>query len=263
LLAGLISGPSVCAQQTAVAMLKRANIVFVGTVSRVGSAMPSVTAGPRTLVVKVEDVLNKPDQIRLVAGDSVTVEALDSGMKSGDRATFYTTGWVFGHGVAVREVGHEAMPAQVSLSARRDSFRQLEQQVSDSTLAERVRGADMIVAGRVESIGAATLAAQQHRRITEHDPSWQEAVIAVDSMLKGPTSARVVVRFPTSLDVAWHRFPRFAVGQAGTFLLRRDTISGSPHATMAGQQVTAYVVPATTDVLSTTDAARVRALVKP
>ena len=264
LLASLLSGPSVCAQQTAVAMLKRANIVFVGTVSRVGAAsLPAVTASPRILVVRVEDVLDKPDQLRLVAGDTITVEALDTGFKSGDRATFYTTGWIFGHGVAVREVGHEAMPAQLSLSARRDSFRQLEQQVTDSTLAERVRGADMIVAGRVESIGAATLAAQPHHRITEHDPNWQEAVIAVDSMIKGPTSTRVVVRFPASLDVAWHRLPKFAVGQVGTFLLRRDTLSGSPHATMAGHQVTAYVVPAATDVLSTADAARVRALIKP
>jgi len=264
LLAGLVSGPSVCAQQTAVAMLKRANIVFVGTVSRVGAAaMPAVTAGPRILVVKVEDVLTKPKQLRLGAGDSVTVEGLDTTLHDGDRATFYTTGWIFGPSVAVREVGHETMPAQLSLSARRDSFRQLEQQVTDSTLAERVRGADMIVAGRVESIQKATLAPQPHRRITEHDADWQEAVITVDSMLKGPASARVVVRFPASLDIAWHRLPKFAVGQAGTFLLRRDTISGSPHAMIAGQQVTAYVVPATTDVLSTADAARVRALIKP
>lgn len=264
LLVSLLSGPSVCAQQTAVAMLKRANIVFVGTVSRVdATTMASVTPGPRTLVVKVEDVLSKPDQVRLVAGDSVTVEALDTRFKSGDRATFYTTGSIFGRGVAVREVGHEAMPAQQSLSARRDSFRQLEQQVTDSTLAERVRSADMIVTGRVESIGAATLAAQPHHRITEHDPGWQEAIIAVDSMIKGPSITRVVVRFPASLDVAWHRLPKFAVGQAGTFLLRRDTLTGTPHAMMAGRQVPAYVVPAATDVLTTADAARVRALVKP
>jgi hypothetical protein len=155
------------------------------------------------------------------------------------------------------------MPAQLSLAARRDSFRELERQVTDSTLAERVRAADMIVTGRVESIQAATLTPTPRHRITEHDANWQEAVITVDSMLKGPTSARVVVRFPASLDIAWHRLPKFAVGQAGTFLLHRDALSGSPHAMMAGQQVTAYVVPTTTDLLTAADAARVRTLIKP
>jgi hypothetical protein len=104
---------------------------------------------------------------------------------------------------------------------------------------------------------------QLHRRITEHNPDWQEAVITVDSMIKGPASARVVVRFPGSLDIAWHRLPKFTAGQTGTFLLHKDTMSGAPHAMMAGRQVTAYIAPAATDILSAADAARVRALVHP
>lgn len=264
LLATVVPSHSACAQRPAVATARRSNIVFTGTVTQVGAAsFAAVTPTSQTLVVRVDDVLDKPAGLRLVAGDSVTVEPLDSTLKSGSRATFYTTGWVFGHGVAVREVAHEMLPAQGSLAARRDSFVQLQRQVTDSTLAERVRGADMIVAGRVEAIRAATLAPQPRRRITEHDPDWQEAVIAVDSMIKGPASARVVVRFPGSLDIAWRRLPKFTTGQTGTFLLHRDTLSGTPHATMAGQQVTAYLVPTTTDVLSAADAVRVRALVRP
>ncbi len=263
-LAAFLPIHAACAQQPQVATVRRANIVFVGTVTAVGaSSFPGVAATPRTLVVRVEDVLDKPAALRLAAGDSVTVEAQDSTLARGARATFYTTGWVFGRGVALREVAHETMPAQMSLAARRDSFRQLQRQVTDSTLAERVRQADMIVLGRVESIREPTLLAQPRRRITEHDPDWQEAVIAVDSMIKGPASARVVVRFPRSQDIAWHRLPKFTAGQAGTFLLRRDTLSGSPRAMMAGRQVTAYTVIAETDVLSTSDAPRVRALVRP
>lgn len=264
ILATVIPTHAACAQQPAVATARRSNIVFTGTVTRVGAAsFTAVTPTSRTLVVRVDDVLDKPAGLRLVAGDSVTVEPLDTTLKSGARATFYTTGWVFGHGVAVREVAHETLPANVPLAARRDSFLQLKRQVTDSTLAERVRAADMIVAGRVEAIHAATLMPQPRRRITEHDPDWQEAVIAVDSMIKGPTSAKVVVRFPGSPDIAWHRLPKFTAGQTGTFLLHRDTISGSPRAMMAGQRVTAYLVPAATDVLSAADAARVRALVRP
>ena len=264
LLASVIPTHAACAQQPAVATARRSNIVFTGTVTQVGAAsFAAVTPTPRTLVVRVDDVLDKPTGLRLAAGDSVTVEPLDSTLKSGSRATFYMTGWVFGRGIAVREVAHDTLPAQVTLAARRDSFLQLKRQVTDSTLAERVRAADMIVAGRVEAIRAATLMTQPRRRITEHDPDWQEAVIAVDSMIKGPGAARVVVRFPGSLDVAWHRLPKFTAGQTGTFLLHRDTISGATRANLAGRQVTAYVVPGATDVLSAADAARVRALVKP
>ena len=265
LLATLLPAHVACAQQPAVATARRANIVFVGTVTQVGAAsFGAVAATPRTLVVRVEDVLDKPAALHLGAGDSVTVEPLDTTLKSGARATFYTTGWVFGRGIAVREVAHETMPAQQSLAARRDSFRQLQRQVTDSTLAERVRQADMIVVGRVEAIRAPTnMTAPTHRRITEHDADWQEAVITVDSMIKGPTSAQVVVRFPGSQDIAWHRLPKFSAGQTGTFLLRRDTLSGSPRATLAGHPVTAYAVVAGADVLATGEAPRVRALVRP
>jgi len=264
ILVALIPAHTACGQQPAVATLRRANIVFVGTVTQVGAAsFAAVAPTPRTLVVRVEDVLDKPAALKLAAGDSVTVEPEDSTLGRGARATFYTAGWVFGRGVAVREVAHETMPAQVSLAARRDSYLQLQRQVTDSTLAERVRQADMVVVGRVEAIRAPTLMAQPHRRITEHDADWQEAVIVVDSMLKGPASPRVVVRFPGSQDIAWHRLPKFTAGQAGTFLLRLDTLSGSPHAMVAGRQVPAYAVVAGSDVLSTSDAPRVRALVKP
>jgi hypothetical protein len=40
--------------------------------------------------------------------------------------------------------------------------------------------------------------------ISEHAPDWQEAVIAVQSVLKGASRAKeIVVRFPGSLDVMW------------------------------------------------------------
>lgn len=259
----LIPAHTACGQRPSVATARRANIVFVGTVTQVGAAsFDAVTATPRTLVVRVEDVLDKPAALKLAAGDSVTVEPRDSALGPGARATFYTTGWVFGRGIAVREVAHDSMPAQEPLAARRDSFRQLQRQMTDSTLAEQVRHADMVVVGRVEAIRAPTLMAQPHRRITEHDPDWQEAVIVVDSMIKGPASARVVVRFPGSQDIAWRLLPKFTTGQAGTFLLRRDTLSGSPRAMVSGLQVPTYNVVAG-DVLTTGDAARVRALVKP
>jgi hypothetical protein len=262
------ASPRTAAQAGPMALVRESDIVFVGSVVRVGAAsFPAVPASARSLVVQVEDVLAKPVAVRLAVGDSVTVEArTDSGWQQGTRATFYTTGWIFGQGVAVREVGHEAISGQRSaagLAQRRATFLRWQRQVSDSVLQERVRAADMIVVGRVETVRAPTLMPQPRRRITEHDADWQEAIIVVDTMLKGPATPRVVVRFPGSLDIAWHRMPKFTAGEEGTFLLRRDSLSGAPHAMLAGRQVTAYTVASPEDVLSRADAQRVRALVRP
>jgi hypothetical protein len=37
---------------------------------------------------------------------------------------------------------------------------------------------------------------------------------------------RVVLRFPSSTDVRWHRAPKFETGQEGVFSLHRDAVSG-------------------------------------
>lgn len=273
LLAFALAGQGLCpvpgaAQQTAMALAQKSNIVFVGTVVRVAAAsFAGVPATPRTLVVHVDAVLDKPQAVRLAVGDSVTVETrTDSAWQTGARATFYATGWILGRGVAVREVAHEIMPAQMSaadLARQRNAYLQVQRQVSDSALRARARAADMIVVGRVETIRAPTLMPQSRRRITEHDPDWQEAVIAVDTMLKGAVAQRVVVRFPASLDIAWHALPKFTAGETGTFLLQRDSLSGAPQAVMAGRQVPAYVAARREDVLSAADAQRVRALLAP
>jgi len=122
------------------------------------------------------------------------------------------------------------------------------------------------VVGRVEAVRPATLAAARGRPgpVTEHDADWQEAVIQVESAIKGAKPGdRVVVRFPASLDVAWHGVPKFSKGQEGTFLLNPDSLSGSPKATMGGAQVNAYVALTSQDVLPKQAAQRIRSLSKP
>lgn len=260
------------AQRGRMAMMRQADLIFVGTVTAVGAAAePGVPVSQRTLSVKVDAVLEKAPVVRLGAGDTVTVESTaPGGLAVGTQATFYTRAWLFGRGVAVQEVGHETMAARRSAAALallQDSISRVRRQVSDSTLQARIRAADMVVVGRVETIQPASLAAIPggRRRITEHDAAWQEAIIRVETMIKGaaPADQRVVVRFPGSLDVAWRNMPRYAVGQEGTFLLRLDRLSGSPTALLAGRQVSAYVALSTQDVLTKQDAARVQALARP
>src|SRR2546428_12129329 len=97
------------AQGARAALVKQSDIIFIGTVTQVGAvAVPEVPASDRTIVVRVDQVLEKPAAVALSTGDSVTVQAARPGsLKPGTQATFYTTGWMFGRGVAVREGGHE------------------------------------------------------------------------------------------------------------------------------------------------------------
>ena len=123
----------------------------------------------------------------------------------------------------------------------------------------------MVVAGRVEQVRPAELAAAPARpkRISEHDPDWQEAIIQVEDGIKGAQAGeRVVVRFPGSPDVAWVGAPKFAVGQEGTFLLHKDSTTGSPLSMIAGRSVPAYTALHKVDVLSKQDATRVRSLIR-
>lgn len=255
--------------QTRAELLKKSNIVFVGTVTQVGAAsFVGVPASARNVVVRVNEVIQKPDDVSLSQGDLVTVEAKDvSAFRQGTQATFFTDGWIFGEGVAVREVGHEIAPAAMeatTLAAHREEIQKTRKEVSDADLRERIQAASVVIVGRVTAIRPATMAAGAPGPpaiVTEHDPEWQEAVVHVESAIKGSEANKeVIVRFPASQDVAWHDVPKLKQGQVGTFLLQKDQITGMAKTMLAGAEVEAYVAPETRDVLPASEAERVRTL---
>src|SRR5437899_9803331 len=224
----LLSSPAPASAQGArAALVKQSDIIFIGTVTQVGAvAVPEVPASDRTIVVRVDQVLEKPAAIALSTGDSVTVQTARPGsLKPGTQATFYTTGWVFGRGVAGREVGHEPGRSPVVVADQQEAVARARLEVNDADLKAHIQRAAMVVAGRVEQVRPAELAAAPTRpkRITEHDPQWQEAIIHVQDGIKGAQAGeQVVVRFPGSRDVAWVRAPKFAVGEEGTLRLHKD-----------------------------------------
>src|SRR5439155_1667294 len=100
-------------QNNQAALAKQSSIVFSGTVSQLGAvSFVGVPQSPQTIVVRVDSVLKKPPAVSLKKGDIVTVEVKDpSAFQPGTQATFYTEGWIFGSGVAVKELGHEFNPS--------------------------------------------------------------------------------------------------------------------------------------------------------
>lgn len=257
--------------QTPTESLKKSDIVIVGTVVQTKAvSFAGVPVSANTLIVAVDGVISAPPVISLVKGDRVTIAVKDPAkFKKGTRATFYATGWILGTGIALREVSHEIESGQVgtaTISGKRESLAQARKDVADTDLQRKISAAQTVVAGRVIAVRPDTMSAfvAVPKRITEHDPNWQEAVIKVEDAIKGATvSQELVIRFPASIDVQWYSAPKFSVGQEGTFILNRDQVSGTSLAMHAGSQVQAYTALTSQQVLPREESARVRRLANP
>jgi hypothetical protein len=260
-LLGVAATPQTTGSQAA--LVKQSSIIFAGTVSQLGAtSFAGVPKSAQTIVVRVDSVLKKPAAVSLKKGDNVTVELKDpSAFQQGTQATFYTEGWIFGSGVAVKELSHELGPksGETSKPAVAD-----EKQISDQELQDRLNAADFVVIGRVTDVHRWNPPKSATTRVSEHDPDWHEAVIEVQSVLKGGQvkGKKVIVRFPGRNDVAWVRSPKFEKNQQGIFCLNRDQTSGVATEKVGGRQMTVYTCLGHGDSLPLSDAPRVRALLK-
>ena len=86
-----------------------AKFVFQGSVKKVkASTLKGVPKSDRTVVVRIDRVIQAPEALSDHAGRDVTV-LLAPGEKvdPGQTLIFYTNGWIFGEGIAVQSIGHE------------------------------------------------------------------------------------------------------------------------------------------------------------
>ena len=272
--AGLLAPAAVAIPQgtgSQAALVQQSSIIFAGTVSQLGAtSFADVPKSAQTIVVRVESVLKKPAAVSLKKGDNVTVEVKDPGaFQPGMEVTFYTDGWMFGSGVAVKELSHAMRPSggkRGGAGAEEKVLGQIEEQISDQELEQRLASADFVVIARVTDVRkwtAPEVASVPHR-VTEHDPDWHDAVIKIESILKGPKlkKNKLVVRFPQCNDVAWAHAPKFEKHQEGIFFLKKDEVSGAPIALLEGTEVNAYTCLRPGDWLPKSDEARVRSLLK-
>src|SRR5262245_25751310 len=218
-----------------------AAFAFRGTVKQKGAAnLKAITDTARTAVVTVDEIVRSPPALAGFVGHDVTVQlAANERVRNGERGVLYVTGFVFGETLAVQSLGHDSVPAaqpMVAASTRAadgDPTRAFRQ----TKARERAEGAPVVVTGKVVAVGLAdseptpvTAAAVTPRRVSGHEPFWREAVVEVQAVHKGavPPSQQVVLRFPGSTDVRWHRAPKFQAGQEGVFSLHHDQVSSHP-----------------------------------
>jgi hypothetical protein len=240
-------------------------IIFIGTVDALNAvAVQSLKASPNTSIVVVEKVLKKPDAVALAPSDRVTVLAEENStpLQKGVRGLFITEGMIYGASLAVRMVSWEPAPAVATAATQEESRATAKlQELTDKALRESIQSVEMVVVGRVKEIRAASAVelTPNEQRISEHNPEWQEAIVEVQEMLKGPAGiSEIVVRFPASQDIMWVGYPKLKTGQESTLLLRQDQISGASKATLGGQSVTAYMAITRKDVLQKADSQSVK-----
>ena len=247
------------------ALVQQSSIIFVGKVGQLGAtSFADVPKSAQTIVVQVETVLKKPPAVSLKKSDNVTVEVKDPGaFQPGMEVTFYTEGWMFGSGIAVKELSHRVGGR---VAAEEKALGKTEEQISDQELKQRLASADFVVVARVTDVRKWTApdAASVPRRVTEHDPDWHDATIRIEAVLKGPKPKKnkLVVRFPECNDVAWVHAPKFQKNEEGIFFLKKDEISGAPTAQLDGSKVNAYTCLRPGDWLPKSDEGRVKALLK-
>lgn len=89
-------------------LAQQARFIFRGTVEQLQAAtMTNVPVTGRTVVVRVDEVIQAPSALAHVAGQRITVQlGSRERVTVGQQAVFYTNGWLFGESVAVQSIGH-------------------------------------------------------------------------------------------------------------------------------------------------------------
>src|SRR5436853_3651230 len=109
-----------------------------------------------------------------------------SGIQAGQQYVFYTNGWLFGESIAVQSIDQRPVAPELTAQSA-DPV----QALAERDLLGHTASADLIVTGKVLSIGLPTVTTAavgqpgQREPMSEHDPEWREAVIAVESAEKG------------------------------------------------------------------------------
>jgi len=202
-------------------LARRSGFVFAGEVVRTAaSTVELVEPTKETAVVRVERVLHAPDDLGADKGSEVTVR-VNSPVEKGQRAVFFTVGWISAESLAVQEIGRQAagdpesIEKQMGDVVRKDEL---------AALRRRVKEAQAVVVGNVAETRPA--GRKELPPTSEHDPLWRAAVVVVESGEKGDMKEgqRVQIAYASSDDVMWFRAPKPEQGDRAVFLLHRHEL---------------------------------------
>ena len=193
---------------------QEAPFVFQGLVREVGkNNLRGIPPTSAHALVKVEEVLLAPSNLGDLRGRTLTVVLAKPATK-GTRGVWWATSWIFGEEIGVIEVERAAGLTVMRAAAEVVGARLA---ALEKVVADRVAGADLIVAGTVVSIEELGLDG-----IAE-GTTWRRALVRVSTVLKGQAGAEVMIQFPGAGSPRWAMVPRLVLDQQGVFILRRPS----------------------------------------
>lgn len=215
-------------------LVASSSLAFEGTVQTVGeSTVPGVPPDERTVIVRVDGILQAAPEVDVGPGSQVTVQLADDlpKLKAGEQATFFVNPAVYGEGLVVGEVGRmreEPEPAGgARLATAEEPASGVEQalaELAQEAVLDHAREADVIVRARVTRLEEA----QTPGLPREHDPHWWIATLEADLVAKGDApglgegGGTVTAVYANSIDFQWRQWPKPKAGQGGLWLLHRS-----------------------------------------
>ena len=201
-------------------LIQNSTYIFSGAVEKLGAAhMDSVPTDDNTAVVTIIQVYTPADILGDLSGKQVTVQ-LKPGtpIRAGEKAVFFTNGWIYGKGVAFMEVGRmKEEPADKFKTRVADSL----QRKVDQQLKSRIDRANVVVVAKV--VKTDELKLEKPQPISEHNPQWHEAVLQISSIVKGEFQGQELrMNYPGSDDEAWLESPKPKLEEEGIWILQKD-----------------------------------------
>ena len=232
-------------------LLSSAQLAFSGVVEATGrSNAGGVTANERTVVVRVDRVLQAPAGLRLPPGSRVTVQLSPKlpPLGKGESAAFFADGLVYGDTLAVSEVArasaaetavptgaHAAAAAAAGDAVPVSPLEAAAAELAVDEVVEHARKADAVV--RAHVIGLAHVPARIVSPLILAPAIWLQQCpntpgavyrdVRCDLLVRGKLPAgtnagqTIHVLYANSLDVSWRQSPKPKAGQSGLWLLHR------------------------------------------
>jgi hypothetical protein len=200
---------------------RQARFIFVGTIVQLNaSTEATIPVTESTAVVRVDEVIQAPAALGEQTDREITVRLRAAqAAEQGEQAVFFTDPWLYGEGLAVVEVDRREAAERKGL---RERLSKNDAVKGDEALKRRLEMAVLVVVGMVTN--TRPLMPGQPGIVTEHDPEWWEAVVAVRSVEKGTSAGPTVgVLFAASADVMWFQAPKLRVRQDGVLLLHQES----------------------------------------
>ncbi len=205
-------------QENSRATIAKSNFIFYGTIIKMNASNIGVTTPGTTAIVRVEKVIDAVDPYQLMEGKEITVLLASAANRKENMAqVFYTTGWYYGKTLGVKEVPNgQVKNLQDGL---KEKIARERINIHNDSLKAELKRAVLVIKGVVNE---SDIREKENNALeSEHNPEYRKALIQIQTVLKGQTTAKqVTVYYSGSDDVMWSNSPKLSKGQEGIFLLQ-------------------------------------------